>query len=104
MSKKEKEVGLSGYTPEGKNAFKLSFVSDNLSHLLGEILTIVDASLEGERNKAFKDLVKSKFHEKQNWFVECVWKDIPQGVDSDRVSSSRPSDDWYLGMIEIPKK
>ena len=88
-------------TPDGVNAFKLGFVSDNLSHLLGEVLTVIDASLEGDKNKAVKDLIRSKFSSKQNWFSEVAFKDIPQGNQEAGMIGIKASDDWYNGVIAI---
>jgi hypothetical protein len=60
-------------TPDGINALKLGFINDNLSGLLGQVLTIVDAATEGDKNKAMKDLIKQVFSAKQEWFCECSW-------------------------------
>lgn len=98
---KGKLVGVSNCTPEGKNAFKLGFIQDNLSHLLGEILTVIDASLDGDKNKAVKDLLRDKFSHKQNWFSECAWKDLPQGDAREFGSNIKASDDWYSGLVKL---
>lgn len=63
-----------------RNAFKYPLVSENLDHLLGQVLTIIDASTEGEKNKAIKDLIKDKFSKKHEWFSELSWKELePEG-------------------------
>jgi hypothetical protein len=43
-----------------------------LSFLLGEVLTIIDASTEGEKNKAIKDLIKDKFSKRQNYITQIT--------------------------------
>lgn len=52
---------------------KLSYweIRKLVSHLEGEILTIIDATIsEKIQNKAMKDLVKDKFSSKINWIYE----------------------------------
>lgn len=89
-------------TTDGLNAFKLDFVRENISHLLGEILTVIDASLEGEKNKAVKDLIKDKFSKKQDWFSECAFKQLPKENEGVMASSSdRPYMIWYNGMYKM---
>ena len=51
-------------------ALQYSIIQPNLSGLMGKILTIIDASIPGEQNKAVKDLVKNSFNETQNWFYD----------------------------------
>ncbi len=81
-------------TPNGVNAFKLNLVSDNLSHLMGEVLTVIDASVEGERNKAMKDLIKRAFSDKQGWFSELAWK-----YEEEIGSGHGPHNDWEAGLV-----
>jgi hypothetical protein len=90
------------YDPNGKNAFKLSFVTDNLNDLLGKLLTIVDASVIDERqNKSMKDLIREKVNLKQDWFGECAWKDKPQGVETNEPLIRNSSQYWYSGIVEM---
>jgi hypothetical protein len=63
---------MSLYSQKESLAFKSSFVIDNLSDLLGKVLTIVDASTSGVQNKAMKDLIREKFNLKQDWFDEVA--------------------------------
>jgi len=100
------ELVSKAYSPNGKNAFKLSFVSDNLSHLLGEILTVIDASLEGDKNKAVKDLIREKVGKKQDWFCEAAWKDIPQGSQQGGQGGPlgagyKPHSEWETGVVTL---
>lgn len=68
---------------EGYNAVKLSLIRNNLSYLMGEVLTVIDASVEGDKNKAMKDLVKDKFRDKQIYFYDLAFnKVIREGVNS----------------------
>lgn len=59
----------------GRNAIKVNLISDELSNLLGQVLTIIDASTDGEKNKAIKDLVREKFNKKQDFFFELAYKE-----------------------------
>jgi len=88
---KNKSAGIA-CTPEGLNAFKLGIVGENLNHLLGRVLTVVDASTEGEKNKAMKDLVKKEFAEKQSWFAELAFKELEEAVESHSPRMSWESD------------
>jgi len=94
-----KNIG-SNYTPDGKNLFKLSFIIDNISHLLGQTLTVIDASLEGEKREAVKDLIKERFSKKQDWFCEVAWYDVPQGQNTANLKTS-PAMDWFVGVVSL---
>lgn len=89
MSKvKTKYSSLMGH----KYALSVQLVGDNVSHLLGKVLTIVDASTEGEKNKAMKDLIRQVFEEKQGWFWKLgYWKQEPDC----------PQPDFAKQLIEI---
>lgn len=78
------------------NAFKIGFVSDNLSHLLGEVLTVLDASTQGDQNKAMKDLVRRAFADKQSWFRELSWK-----YEESISNGHAPAQDWEKGIVPI---
>ncbi len=60
------------------NAFKVNYVTQNLSYLMGEILTLVDASIEGDKNKAIKDIIKKTFSNTQNKFWDLALKEIKE--------------------------
>lgn len=77
-----------------KNAFTLPFVATNLSHLMGEVLTVVDASTDGDKNKAMKDLIKRAFSEKQQWFTECAWKE-----EEGDGEGHGPRNDWEDSLV-----
>lgn len=63
---------------------------------MGEILTIVDASTEGDKNKAIKDLIKKSFSERQGWISELSWKQTePDG------QGHLPRKDWEDGLIPM---
>ena len=95
MKRKEYKVGELSPN-EGFNAFKVHFVADNLSHLMGEILTVVDASTEGEKNKAMKDLIKRAFAEKQSWFSELAWK-----YEIDDQAGQTARNEWENGLVPV---
>lgn len=86
-------------TPEGKNAFKLGLVSENLSDLMGKILTIIDASTEGAKNKALKDIIKQEFYNKQGWFSELAWKEVE--LDGEGHS---PTQSWESKLVVVGNK
>ena len=49
-------------------AMKYSLIAFQMKHLLGEMLTIVEATIpEGSQQKSVKSLVKDKFHSKLDW-------------------------------------
>lgn len=94
-------VSGQGLTPEGRNAFKLSIVGDNLSHLMGKVLTVVDASTTGEQNKAMKDLIRQAFDEKHGWFAELAWKEQEKEGEG-----HGPHAEWESGIVpcDVSKK
>ena len=59
-------------------AFKSYFVIEELSNLLGQILTVIDASTTGEQNQAMKSLVREKFGTKQDYFSELGYKQVEE--------------------------
>lgn len=87
-----KSVGLSTGLG-GTNALKLFLISDNISHLQGEILTIVDACTEGDKNKAMKDLIKDKFNSKLDWICQLAYK---RELASDK---AQPEQEWEHGLV-----
>lgn len=99
MSKQQKEGGVAFTPNDGKNAFKLGLVSENLDGLMGEILTIIDASTEGIKNKALKDLIKQRFYNKHGWFAELAWKELePEG------QGHQPAQPWEHLIIPAGDK
>ena len=60
-------------------SIKYPLIVDELSHLLGQILTIVDASVvDAEQRKAVKDLVRDKFNERmyEKFWDYCYRRDM----------------------------
>lgn len=56
-----------------KYALKAEFVTQNLQHLEGKILTIIDASIaEPTQNKALKDLIRNEFSDKWSWIFRVA--------------------------------
>lgn len=54
-----------------ENYMRFSLISRNFRWLMGEILTIIEASIDDERKlKAVKDLIKDKFSAKISWIYE----------------------------------
>lgn len=52
-------------------AMRFSLISKQFRYLLGEVLTILEATVEDERRlNATKSLLKDKFHAKINWVYE----------------------------------
>lgn len=58
----------------------VSGVNAQLSYLLGEVLTIIDASIDGDKNKAVKDLIKNRFSTRQNYLIEITTDNGLEGV------------------------
>lgn len=81
MEKLSKNVSVPLGIPDVYNngdycAFKSYFVTEELSNLLGQVLTVIDASTTGEQNQAMKSLIKEKFSSKQNLFSELAFKQV----------------------------
>lgn len=98
MSNKKSLVGKVCST-EGLNAFKLSLVNENLDNLLGEVLTIIDASIDGDKNKPIKDLIKSQFHRKQDQFCDFAWTEWDEHEDQSPDRS--PSSPSASGLVKM---
>jgi hypothetical protein len=96
MSKNKKEVSVACSSSDGLNAIKLSLISDAISHLMGQVLTIIDASTEGEKNKAMKDLIRSKFSEAQNGFLDSAFKEI-----QDENTETNMRYHWEDGLVPL---
>lgn len=76
------------------NAFTLGIVEDQLNHLMGQILTVIDASTDGDKNKAIKDLVKEKFSIKHDLFFKQSLRHQEQ-----EGSGHSPRDIWEDGLV-----
>jgi len=64
-----------------ENVMRFSLVSRNLRWLQGEILTILEASIDNDNKlKAVKDLVKDKISAKISWLYEQCGK--PESEES----------------------
>lgn len=98
MAKKDKTTNMIPEMGEGRNAIKYWVVNENLSTLLGEILTVVDASTEGDKNKAMKDLIRNSFSKRQDWIFELAWK---EERDNDTASDNNPRYVWESGLIPL---
>lgn len=55
---------------DGERVFRFDLVSRHLRWLQGEVLTVIDAAIDGEKNKAIKDLIKDKFSSKIDWMYQ----------------------------------
>lgn len=79
---------------ETRNAFKLWIINENISYLLGQVLTIIDASTEGEKNIALKSIIKDKFSSRQDFLTELAWKEQePEGM------GHGPAREWEDGLV-----
>lgn len=59
MSKKQNSGSFNSFTSRG---IRFPLIYDELGHLMGEVLTIIDASISDKaQNKAIKDLIRNKF-------------------------------------------
>lgn len=98
-------MSMKNLTPNGRNAFKLSLVNDELSHLMGEVLTVVDASTVGDQNKAMKDLIRTSITKKQAWFVELAWKEQEaEGEGHVNPKSSGLYVNWEEGLVPFDQE
>ena len=87
---------FNGQVVQGQvNAFKYHFIGENLSFLMGQILTIIDASVIGEQNKAVKDLIRGKFSETQTYFYDMSWKPKIENENE----GHEPRCNWEDGLI-----
>ncbi len=70
MSKEEmEEVGL-----EEKNLFSFMFAKQNIQHLEGRMLSIIDAVIvDKQQRKSVKDLVRNEFSNKYDWLWEAAY-------------------------------
>lgn len=75
-------------------AFKSSFIVEELSNLMGQVLTVVDASTSGEQNIAIKSLIKEKFSNKQNLFTDLQYKQEEQLGEG-----HRPRNYWEDSLV-----
>lgn len=58
-------------TEGGENYLRFSYVSMQVKHLMGEVLTALEASIADERQlKATKSIVKNYFSSKLSWIYE----------------------------------
>lgn len=54
-----------------KGKLPLSSIMAQFNFLQGKVLTIIDASIQDERqNKALKDLIKNSFYEQMDWVTK----------------------------------
>lgn len=55
-------IDLNEFNEEsGCHLVDYDFVQNEMNHMLGEVLTVIDASVTGAQNKAVKDIVKGIF-------------------------------------------
>ena len=78
----------------------LDCISTQLQFLLGEILTIVDASVvDSTQRKAVKDLVKSKFYSRNDWFIQ-----LGACSDGSVIRSMNPDGELVTSKLGSSKK
>ena len=88
MSKENEDIELITNSDDIK--IGISEVSTNVLQLLGEILTIIDAStIDDRHNKAIKDLIKDKFYKRNGKLTKSAIEQF--GIDWD--SYTRITDD-----------
>lgn len=91
------------------NAIKAEGCTLILSKLLGDVLTIIDASTDGDKNKAIKDLIKEKFSKKQDvfWDLHFVEKEkegcghSPRSIWEDWLIPYKDTDTYGFEYEEI---
>lgn len=74
-------------TEQEENFMRFSFVAFHLKHLMGEVLTAVEASITNETQlKAVKSIIKGNFSKKLDWIYEncaCPEEEQESLIDSD---------------------
>jgi hypothetical protein len=69
------------------------FVERNLSWQLGQVLTIIDASISDKKqNKAIKDLIKNSFHDRIHFVYkklsgEEIYNDLQQSCNDELIDN-----------------
>lgn len=68
-----------------ERVMRFSLVSKQMRWLQGEVLTVLEASIEDDRKlKAVKDLIKDKFSAKISWIYElCGMPEETQGLNDE---------------------
>lgn len=67
----------SGVPP--RNKMEYQFVYDNLKELEGRMLTIAEATVDKDKQKATKDIIRDAFSTKYNWLFEfCCILDLEE--------------------------
>lgn len=102
MSKKNNIKDANPGDLQALNAFKLRLVSDCLNDLMGKVLTVIDASVEGEKNKAMKDIIRNEFYSKHGWFAELAWKELK--TDKDPEDNPHVIYDWEPYLVALDGK
>lgn len=58
---------------DGKKLASQDFIQKEMSTLLGKVLTLVDASVTGQQNKAMKDVIKGYFVEEYVHLTDLMY-------------------------------
>jgi hypothetical protein len=80
-------------------ALRFGFIQPNVSRLEGRILTIIDASEDGEKRDAVKDLVKREFRETLEWFNEITHTDLSRAKEIYPKKWGRPFPELTVKVI-----
>lgn len=76
--------------PELQPFFSLNGIRSQLNFLLGDVLTIMDATVSNVvQNKALKDIIKQKFWDRSNHFSDMFYGETKGAVN---IGSTTPKD------------
>lgn len=65
-----------------KNEMSYQFIFDNLKELEGRMLTVAEATVDKDKQKATKDIIRDAFSVKYNWLFEyCHVVDLEENKD-----------------------
>lgn len=83
---KSKEANVPVLSDEyTSRSIRYPLITDEMNRLLGEVLTIIDASIvSANQNKSIKDLIRSRFGElmHQRFWDYCYRSEFQYGYDS----------------------
>ncbi len=88
---------------EKERVFNYSLINKQLRFLMGEVLTVIDASIQNERQlKATKDLIKGKFSNKLSWLYELAGmpEEVQEIAEMNPGDGELVTDEWTLDHLE----
>jgi len=66
---------------KGNVAFTRSFINNQYDLITGKILTVIDAVMTGEQNKATKDIIRNIMSDSHQTIWDLCWmKEVKDGI------------------------